>query len=211
MTVVPVRCLTVRSNGVLRAIKTSVEFAPAFVPPAAAPASNQLKRFIAIWDTGATASAISQRVVDACDLKPIGMAEVNTANGVAHANVYLVAMMLPSGVGFPSVKVTLADLGADDCLIGMDIISRGDFAITNRGGRTVFSFRTPSLQHIDFGARPAAPAQGPQANQAGGKPISNAAPLSADAPQLPAEFKKNPFTKAIRFLKGRRAPKGQQK
>ena len=32
----------------------------------------------------------------------------------------------------------------------MDIITQGDFAVTNHGGRTTFSFRCPSLQQIDF-------------------------------------------------------------
>ncbi len=32
----------------------------------------------------------------------------------------------------------------------MDIISQGDFAVTNHGGTTKFSFRIPSQKHIDF-------------------------------------------------------------
>ena len=36
-------------------------------------------------------------------------------------------------------------------LIGMDIINLGDFAVTNKNGRTAFSFRTPSIEYIDFG------------------------------------------------------------
>jgi preprotein translocase subunit SecA len=35
-------------------------------------------------------------------------------------------------------------------LIGMDIIARGDFAVTNYDGKTVFSFRMPSVEQIDF-------------------------------------------------------------
>lgn len=37
-----------------------------------------------------------------------------------------------------------------DMLIGMDIISQGDFALTNRDGRTVFSFQIPSTHLYDF-------------------------------------------------------------
>lgn len=40
--------------------------------------------------------------------------------------------------------------GNTDILIGMDIITLGDFAITNVGGKTVFSFRTPSTKMIDY-------------------------------------------------------------
>ncbi len=40
-------------------------------------------------------------------------------------------------------------MGAD-VLIGMDIITQGDVAITNLGGNTVFSFRIPSQKQVDF-------------------------------------------------------------
>ena len=34
--------------------------------------------------------------------------------------------------------------------IGMDIISQGDFAVSNFNGTTVFTFRPPSKATIDF-------------------------------------------------------------
>lgn len=37
-----------------------------------------------------------------------------------------------------------------DILIGMDIITLGDFAVTNYEGVTKLSFRVPSQRHIDF-------------------------------------------------------------
>lgn len=37
-----------------------------------------------------------------------------------------------------------------DFLIGMDIITLGDFAVTNVNGKTVFSFRYPSCEKIDY-------------------------------------------------------------
>ena len=37
-----------------------------------------------------------------------------------------------------------------DVLIGMDIITLGDFAVTNRDGITVMSFRTPAQGRIDY-------------------------------------------------------------
>jgi hypothetical protein len=37
-----------------------------------------------------------------------------------------------------------------DMLIGMDVISIGDFAVTNFDGKTTFSFRIPSMATIDF-------------------------------------------------------------
>lgn len=35
-----------------------------------------------------------------------------------------------------------------DMLIGMDIILLGDFCLTNKDGKSVFSFRIPSKEHI---------------------------------------------------------------
>ena len=37
-----------------------------------------------------------------------------------------------------------------DVIIGMDVICKGDFAITNLNGKTTFSFRIPSEKEIVF-------------------------------------------------------------
>ena len=37
-----------------------------------------------------------------------------------------------------------------DVLIGMDIISLGDFAISNYESKTQFSFRIPSQEHVEY-------------------------------------------------------------
>lgn len=37
-----------------------------------------------------------------------------------------------------------------DAVIGMDIICKGDFAITNKNGHTTFAFRIPSQEEIVF-------------------------------------------------------------
>lgn len=54
------------------------------------------------------------------------------------------------GVGVAQLPVTGNDLGDVDMLIGMDVISKGDFAVTNVGGITTFSFRIPSQETIDY-------------------------------------------------------------
>lgn len=111
------------------------------------PASEELA---AVWDTGATSSVISQRVVDACGLKPISRAKVRGVSGVFETSVFLVGIYLPNGVAFGEVPVTLGECGDADVLVGMDIISLGDFAVTNLGGHTTFTFRIPSQSDIDF-------------------------------------------------------------
>ena len=48
-------------------------------------------------------------------------------------------------------RVTMGTLPPrSDVLIGMDLISQGDFSVTNKGGSTVFSFRVPSQVHTDY-------------------------------------------------------------
>lgn len=121
-----------------------------FWNPASRDPEPQIEKFIAIWDTGATNSVINQAVVDRCGLVPTGMAQVYHAQGSARAETYLVNIALPNGLVLVGVKVTRGDLTGGDILIGMDVISQGDFAVTNFDGWTKFSFRTPSMEHIDF-------------------------------------------------------------
>lgn len=110
----------------------------------------QLINFKALWDTGATGTVITSRVVNALDLKPIGKQRVFHANGESVVNTYLICLKLPNEVGFSAIKVTEGMLNHFDVLIGMDIITQGDFSITNFQGKTSFSFRVPSVSHVDF-------------------------------------------------------------
>jgi hypothetical protein len=113
-------------------------------------AARRMCRFRGVWDTGATRTVITQKVVDDCDLRPIGMQNVYTTAGLARSELYLISIFLPNNVGFSAVKVAKGNLGTTDLLIGMDIISSGDFALTHKGGKTTFSFRYPSLARVDF-------------------------------------------------------------
>jgi len=110
------------------------------------------KKFISIWDTGATGTVISQRVIDECGLKPISLARVSTASQQdVLTTVYLVSIILPNKIVIPQLRVIKGSIaGNADVLIGMDIISNGDFSVTNCEGKTVFSFRIPSIAAIDY-------------------------------------------------------------
>jgi hypothetical protein len=112
------------------------------------PANPQ--KFQALWDTGATNTSISQRVVQQCALKPIGMTEVSTASGKHTVPTYVVDVYLPNMVRATDVLVVEGDLDSCDVLVGMDIIGKGDFAVTNYDGQTAFSFRIPSQKRINF-------------------------------------------------------------
>ena len=141
---------TTAVGGLLNVLKSQCGISQAFDPTAGG-ALPPVVQFDAIWDTGATNSAITQAVVDACGLVPTSMAQVHGVHGVSTAEVYLVNIYLPNNVAFAGVHVTKgANLPGAQILIGMDVISQGDFAVTNLGGITKFSFRVPSEAHIDF-------------------------------------------------------------
>lgn len=109
----------------------------------------EFKDFVAIWDTGASSSAISKRVVDALNLIPTGRGISDTAGGSVQVEKYSINIMLPMNVGFSCLQVSCNNMKVD-VLIGMDIISMGDFCVSNKGGKTVFSFQTPSSHAFDF-------------------------------------------------------------
>lgn len=106
--------------------------------------------FSGLWDTGATHSVISKNVVNVLRLKQEGLIPIVHVNGEDVAPIYHIFLALPNGVGFPMLNVAATDLTGFDILIGMDIINRGDFAVSNRNGKTMFSFRYPSMTDFDF-------------------------------------------------------------
>lgn len=120
------------------------------------PNTTQGVKVKAIWDTGASATVITQKVVDDLGLKPTGMSHVNTANGPTVQNTYIVDVGLPNQVKAKDVTVTGAKALSGGCevLIGMDIISLGDFSVTHGDGKTMMSFRIPSMHHIDYNFSP---------------------------------------------------------
>lgn len=104
----------------------------------------------AIWDTGATGTCITHKVVEALGLYPIGYCKISTAGGVVDSPRYRVDVRLPNNVVITNMVVTECTLDGADVLIGMDLITMGDFAISNYGGKTVFSFRFPSTAVTDY-------------------------------------------------------------
>ena len=115
------------------------------------------RKYPAIWDTGATGTVISEKVINECGLHLIDFARVHSVDGISTSPVYLINIRLPNGVGITNVRATRGDLPGSDAevLIGMNIIGLGDFAISAPGGKTMFSFRFPaSGEPIDFCVQP---------------------------------------------------------
>ncbi len=106
----------------------------------------------AIWDTGATRTAISRSIVRKLNLIPIARTNVQAAGNSYISDVYKVDIFLPNRVIVNDVHVTEAkNIQDSEILIGMDIINIGDFSITNADEKTYFSFRfPPDNKHIDY-------------------------------------------------------------
>ncbi len=128
-------------------IKISTAFDPR-TPPTVLP---QLFDGKALWDTGASHCVISKRFVAQLKLTPVGSSVVRHAGGSSSCNRYLLNFYLPNRVAFPGVMVSECDIADNfDIIIGMDIITQGDFSLTNFNRKTVFSFRFPSIECVDF-------------------------------------------------------------
>lgn len=109
------------------------------------------KHYTALWDTGSTMTVISEELASKLNLEPVGYMMAETAGGRYKSNKYVVSLSLPNRLNIENVMIASGKLGLGiDILIGMDIITLGDFAITNYNNKTVFSFRFPSSEVIDF-------------------------------------------------------------
>lgn len=145
--------LTYKYNGRAARVVTDVGVTPAFDP-------NQYKnenipyeitKKNALWDTGATRSVITSETVKELNLVPAGAAEVVHFGGKQQTNTYLVNFYFPEKVIVYGVLVSESNLNSGfGVIIGMDIITQGDFAITNVNNLTWLSYRIPSIQAIDY-------------------------------------------------------------
>lgn len=83
---------------------------------------------------------------------PTGKMNINTPAGSKIVNTYLLDVMLPNNVGVNDIQVCDSDIGNQgiDMLLGMDVILLGDFSVSSFGGKTTFTFRTPSKQKTDY-------------------------------------------------------------
>ena len=148
------RAFTTGFSGIANRIVTPIGLTPAFSPKdhpdGRMPYAVTQKK--SLWDTGATGSVLTTATIAELNLKPIGTATVNHAGGRSSSHTYLVNFYLPNRVAIAGVIVTECQdiAGNFDAIIGMDIISRGDLAITNANGKTHMSFRFPSIETIDF-------------------------------------------------------------
>lgn len=144
---------TIKFNGLADRIITDIGVSEAYDPgnPPNPPPHREATK--ALWDTGASKSVISAELAKTLELAPVGVAKINTAAGVSSSSTYMVNLRLPHQVTIAGVLASEFPrpfAGGFDVLVGMDVIGLGDLAITNVGGQTCMSFRTPSCAEIDY-------------------------------------------------------------
>jgi len=135
--------ITYRYNNTARKITT---------PIGVSTLDGEQAEFAAIWDTGATSSVITLDVVNKLNLYSEGSIEINGVTGPQVVDTYLVTLILPNGFSKDIFAASCTAAIGCDVLIGMDIISIVDFAITSGSHGTTFSFKTPHGNEIDFSA-----------------------------------------------------------
>ena len=113
---------------------------------------NDMAQAVALWDTGATGTCISRELARQLHLVPTGFTDICTPSGKSTMNTYLIDIVLPNSVAVRQVPVCESEIGAQGLgvLIGMDIITLGDFSISNLHGKTTFTYRMPSIEETDF-------------------------------------------------------------
>lgn len=116
--------------------------------------TGEFVKTLAIWDTGATGCVVSEDIANKLNLTPIGFQKVNGISGERTSKEYYLNITLNNEQITLNTSVTdcnsLSPDGSIGMLVGMDIISRGDFCITNHQGRTIMTFRIPSIGHVDY-------------------------------------------------------------
>lgn len=153
-----IKALTIKHDGIANILMCSVT--GSF--PLSLADTNQVivsATHYAIWDTGASSSAVTELFAKKLGLKQTGVKIVSGLGGSIEKKTYLINLILPNGMELKDLPVSEIDNPKDKdgnpvdsfgILIGMDIISMGDFSISNCGGKTVMTFRTPSQVVVDY-------------------------------------------------------------
>ena len=128
------------------------ESSMAFISAAIVIGRRESRMVNAHWDTGAEISCVSRRLIRSIQPKPQGCSVVAGVSGETTSFDFVVDIMLAPEFHIRNVEVCSALLARDDIdlIIGMDIISMGDLAISNYDGRPTLSFRIPSLERTDY-------------------------------------------------------------
>ena len=107
---------------------------------------------VALWDTGANKTCISSDLVKKLGLMPDDQTEIVVADSrTVKSDVYSVQITMGKFT-MPFIRVCELPMNNTnhDIIIGMDFMSKGDLSISNYNGKTILTFREPSLSAIDY-------------------------------------------------------------
>lgn len=103
------------------------------------------KRIVnACWDTGATHTTVSKRIAEELGFEDYGEIYGFSVGSQMTYRKYKAIVDIGSKIRFNGIILGTEHISASDIglLIGMDLISLGNFKLENLKGRTVFSFET---------------------------------------------------------------------
>jgi hypothetical protein len=108
-----------------------------------------------MWDTGAVMSAITPEIRNKFQSKTVNRRKVTSIHTTEEVDIVIIIFELPNRVLKQTIEVAVCNLACNaGMIIGMDIISYGDFALSNGNNQTLFSFAVPPFQNkIDFSKR----------------------------------------------------------
>lgn len=103
-------------------------------------------------DTGCTHTCISEELAQKMNLTVIGKDQYIGADITVDCFRYLIGIYIDRDIDCGTLEVgTFKKNGRpEDVLIGMDILSKCDLAITNSNGRTKITIDMPSKRDLDF-------------------------------------------------------------
>ena len=109
------------------------------------------EKLSALWDTGANITCISTRLANKLKLQASDEVIIAVANNKQfRADIFYVQLRM-GDFTIPLIWVLGIPMDeSKDVIAGMDVITKGDLAITNYNGKTVLSFREPSKESIVF-------------------------------------------------------------
>ena len=120
---------------------------PIFIYSSPYSAEGKSLKIDALWDTGATHSVLSPKISKDLGLTPVDNLNIGGIDGDKSSDVVMVTIILPNDTVLTGRRFYVSNIPGVDVLIGMDIISKGDFNISNANGKTLFSFVIPPYKN----------------------------------------------------------------
>ena len=145
------RSFTIQSDNILPSIQLQVGLIA--TPPDGKEAPiESVAQFVAIINTAVVQSRIAKHIVARLGLEPLDQVPGIGKTGLEEDPRFQVDLYLPNQIRFtPMIMGSYDSLTQPfDCIIGMDILRFGDLSLSHVDGRTMFSFRVPSIAGVDY-------------------------------------------------------------